>query len=358
MIFDSPRMQELLKTYENEPDFMVPEIVFLTRTDKLENERAYFEELFAMAPAIKHNDWLGRLLSEDHEQFRGVWFEIMLYGWLLKIGNTEVEPIIEGNSPDYSVEMNGQKVIIEARAFLQTPTERSEDRFVSGIFWALKRIKKPFLVEIIASRSKKLPNWNEFQEQVSLWLDLNPNEIFEFNDGMTVVVLKTIPLEVANFESVNAITNPGIAKLITSQPLKKPLRKKAGQHSAIRNANYPYVIALFLEPGYLSAEEVAKAWLGEEVWTVDFDKKEVVKTSSDHSGIHFAGSEIRHTTVSGTLVFRSDWSSAEKYSCLRAWYVENPFAKVPLDSTLFPVETRYVVTDKSDKGFRMAWVKS
>jgi len=98
--------------------------------------------------------------------------------------------------------------------------------------------------------------------------------------------------------------------------------------------------------------------LGEEVWTVNFEKHEVVETSSDQSGIHFAGSVIRHTTVSGTLVFKSEWIESEKCSYLQPWYVENPFAKAPLDSTLFPVKARYVVIDKSDKGFRMAWVKS
>jgi hypothetical protein len=358
MIFDSPRMQELLKAYENQPDFMVPEIVFLARTNKLETERAYLEELFGKAPEIKHKDWLGRLLSEDHEQFRSVWFEIMLYGWLMKIGSTEVEPIIEGYYPDYSVELKGQRVIVEARAILETIAERDKDRFEAGIFWALKQIEKPYMVEILGSRSSKLPDWIDFQQRVSLWLDTNPNDVFEYDDGLTVIVLKTLVAQSKNIKSVSAVTSPGMAKQITSEPIKGPLREKAHQHSKLRKAGYAYVIALYLESWFLSAEEVAKAWLGEEVWTVDFKKKEVVETHSDQSGIHFAGSEIRHTTVSGTLVFRGEWTESEKCSYLRAWYVENPFAKVPLDSMLFPVDARYVVTDKSAKGFRMAWMKS
>lgn len=359
MIFDSPRMQVLLKAYENEPDFMVPEIVFLARTDKLENERTYFEELLGKAPAIKHKDWLGRLFSEDHEQFRSVWFEIMLYGWLMKIGSIEVEPIIEGNYPDYSVQLNGQWVIVEARAILETAEEREEMRFEAGIFWALKKIEKPYLVEVAGTRSSsKLPDWINFQTEASNWLDTKPNDVFEYNDGSNIIVLKTSQTQSQNRKTVSAFISPGFGRRITSEPIKRPLREKAHQHSALRKAGYAYVIALYLESWFLSAEEVAKAWLGEEVWTVNFEKKEVVETSIDKSGIHFAGSEIRHTTVSGTLVFRSDWSSAEKCSYLRAWYVENPFAKVPLDSALFPVEAKYVVTDKSGKGFRMAWVKS
>jgi hypothetical protein len=358
MIFDSLRMQELLKAYENEPDFMVPEIVFLARTDKLETERTYLEELFGKAPEIKHKDWLGRLLSVNHEQFRSVWFEIMLYGWLMKIGSTEVEPIIEGNYPDYSVELKDQRVIVEARAILETMAERDQDRFEAGIFWALKQIEKPYIVEILGSRSSRLPDWIDFQQRVSIWLDTNPNDVFEYNDGLTVIVLKTLQTQSKNNKTVSAFTNPGMARRITSEPIKRPLQEKAHQHSKLRKASHPYLIALYLESWYLSAEEVAKGWLGEEVWTVDFGKTEVVETYSDQTGIHFAGSEIRHTTVSGTLVFKRIWIESERCSYLQAWYVENPFAKVPLDSTLFPVEARYVVTDKSAKRFSMAWVKS
>lgn len=359
MIFDTPRMQELLNSFENEPDFMVPEIVFLARSDKLENERACLEELFAKAPTIKHSDWLGRLLSEDHEQFRSAWFEIMLYGWLMRIGSTDVEPIIEGNYPDYSVEFSDQTVIVEARAILDTAAERDEMRFEAGIFWALKQIQKPYLVEVAGTRSSsKLPDWIDFQEQASLWLETRPKEVFEYNDGSNIIVLKTSQTKPQNSKRVSAFISPGFGRRITSEPIKRPLREKAHQHSALRKAGYAYVIALYLESWFLSAEEVAKAWLGEEVWTVNFEKKEVVETSSDQSGIHFAGSEIRHTTVSGTLVFKSEWIEAEKCSYLQPWYVENPFAKVPLDSTLFPVIARYIVIDKSDNGFRMAWVKS
>lgn len=359
MIFDTPRIVDLLNNYKDTPDFMVPEIVFLARTDKLEKERACLEEFFAKAPTIKHNDWLGRLLSEDHQQFRSAWFEIMLYGWLMGIGSTDVEPIIEGNYPDYAVELGDQRVIVEARAILNTDVERDEMRFEEGIFWALKQIEKPFLVEVANSRSSsKLPDWVDFQQQAFHWLETKPDEVFEYNDGSNIIVLKTSQTRPQNSKTVSAFISPGMGRRITSEPIKRPLREKAHQHSALRKAGYAYVIALYLESWFLSAEEVAKAWLGEEVWTVSFAKKEVIETSSDLSGIQFAGSEIRHTTVSGTLVFKSEWVEADKCSYLQPWYVENPFARVPLDSTLFPVVARYIVIDKSDKGLRMAWVKS
>lgn len=358
MLFDAPQMQSLSNAYEDQPDFKVPEIVFLARSEKLTSERNCMEELFVQAPETKRKDWLGRLLSIDHEQFRSAWFEIMLFGWLKNIGNVEVEPIIEGNYPDYSVEISGQKIIVEARAILETTEDRDAKRFEAGMFWALKQIERPYTLEIIESRYSEFPDWFDFQRQVSDWLDKSTDQAFTYQTDTTTIVLKISPIEGRNNKFVSAFSHPGMPRQITSEPIKRPLREKAHQHTKIRKANYRYVIALYLEPWYLSAEEVARAWLGEEVLTIDIERNVVVDAQIDKSGIHFSGLEIRHTTVSGTLAFKGDWSGAEKCLFLRAWYIENPFARVPLDSMSFPVEARYVVIERLPKAFRMAWQKA
>ena len=54
-----------------------------------------------------------------------MWFEIILFGWLQNLGTVEIEPNIEGNYPDFSIELNGYKIIVEARAILDTITERA-----------------------------------------------------------------------------------------------------------------------------------------------------------------------------------------------------------------------------------------
>ncbi len=357
MIFDTPKMQELLSRYQNQPDFMVPEIVFLARTARFNMHRACLEKIFVRAPETKRSDWLGRILSIDHEQYRGAWFEMMLFNWLKELGAVEIEPIIEGNYPDYSVEIDKRRIIIEARAILETTEERENKKFEEGISWALRQIEKPFDVLIVDSRFSEFPDWSDFQRQVSGWLETIPNERFIYETDAAIIVLETLRVEGRAKDHVTVTTNPGMPKQIISKPIKSPLREKASQHKAIRSSGHPYVIALYLEPIDLSEREVVRAWFGEEVWTVNISQMEVVDSRLDRSGIHFIGSDVRHTTVSGTLVFKSGFSESEKCTFLQAWYVENPFAKTPIDPSIFPVYERYIVIDKSDEGCRMAWVK-
>lgn len=142
---------------------------------------------------------------------------------------------------------------------------------------------------------------------------------------------------------------------ITGEPLRAPLKKKAQQHAALRKANYPYVLAIYLEPWRLSAREVARAWFGEEVWTVDIKKMKVVDSKIDKTGLHFHGNHVQHTSVSGTLVFRAERSSADDRWGLKAWYIENPFAAVYLPPSLFPVEAAYVAAERTATSVRMQW---
>ncbi len=81
---------------------------------------------------------------------------------------------------------------------------------------------------------------------------------------------------------------------------------------------------------------------------------EIVNSYIDKSGIHYLGNDIRHTTVSGTLVFKSMESDKEKRHYLQAWYIQNPYTKVKINSVVFPVAS-FVVKEKSSKGYRMSW---
>lgn len=104
MIFDSPSMLVLRNKYAHAPDYRVPKIVFLDRSDELAQERAYLEHIVASVRVAKQSDWIGRLLSEDHAQFMGAWFEMMLWRWLQERGDVEVEPQIDGAYPDFAFE--------------------------------------------------------------------------------------------------------------------------------------------------------------------------------------------------------------------------------------------------------------
>lgn len=135
--------------------------------------------------------------------------------------------------------------------------------------------------------------------------------------------------------------------------LKPPLREKAAQHQALRKAHHPYVLAIMLESTVLTAEEVVTAWFGDEVAIIVGEQVEAVTT--DRKGLHYWGSDIHHTSVSGTLVFKPSWRRDLKRRVLEAWYIENPFASVTVDPSLFPVQSRYVAVEKSPRGIHMGW---
>jgi hypothetical protein len=145
--------------------------------------------------------------------------------------------------------------------------------------------------------------------------------------------------------------------MVNPDVLKAPLSKKAGQHKALRDAGFPYIIAIFLEPPHLSAEEITGAWFGKTAILVDVDNNHVVEEKTDQSGIHFYGDEIRHKSVTGTLIFKAEYDKVGKSRFLQSWYVQNPYATVAINPTLFPVESRFVVVGQDEKFFEMKWIK-
>ena len=357
MIFDTPPVQSLLVKYENKPDFLVPRIITLTRSTKLDNERLYLETIIQQIKPAKQNELLGRLLNVDDTQHLSAWFEMMLFGWMRDVGDVEAEPSIEGNFPDLSVVIGKQKAFVEARVVLKTDLERDEEKLINWIFWALRKIKKPYAINIIDARASRLPHVTDFCSKVECWLETSPQEKYVFEDGSATIVMEVISGPNPKFSSIEAIGSVGDAQWINSEPLKAPLREKASQHKAIRKASLPYIIAIFLESPYLEAEEVVKAWFGQEVWVINAlnDENKVVDSYIDRSGIHFFGSEIRHTTVSGTLVFKAEFIESDKRHYLKSWYIQNPFARTPIDSSMLPVQGRYIELERSERGFRMGW---
>jgi hypothetical protein len=357
MIFDSHRVQSLMLEYESEPDFLLPSVVFLARSKKLENECLYIESLIRQVAPAKHKEWLSRLLNVDDAQYLGAWFEIMLFGWMKNVGVVEVEPIIKGNYPDLSVVIGEQKAFVEARVVLKTISERNEEKFTNWIFWALRKIQKPYGISVIDAKASKLPQLADFCSKVENWLETTPQEKYVYEGGSANIVMEVIGEPNPKYGSIQAIGSIGEAKWIISEPLKEPLREKAHQHKAIRKASLPYIIAIFLDSPFLSAEEIAKAWFGEEKWVIRAvgDEHKVVDSYIDKSGIHFFGSEIRHKSISGTLVFKSEFIEAERRHFLKSWYIQNPFAQTPIDSTALPVQGHLVVIERSETGFRLGW---
>jgi hypothetical protein len=349
-------MTKLLSKYANVPDHAVPPVVYLARAPKMAAERDYLEHLVTSAPltASKCRDWIHRLVKTSYEDYKPAWFEIMLYGWLREIGEVEVEPDLEGDAPDFVLHKGGQKIAIEAYTLLEYKEERIWGQRTSELMSVLQDIPKPFLIGINEYQFSGPLQVETLKQQVTRWLDAPYENTFSFQDDNG----NKIDLRLATATQFTNVTvfGPGRSAMVSIEPLKRPLRKKAAQHKAIREAGYPYVIALLLEPWQLTEESVAEAWLGATQYRYNPNNPQQGELIADvKSGLYAFGGEVRHTTVSGTLAFRTIRNMQYNRADLQAWYIENPYAKVRMDPTLFPVVRSYVVLERTDRYFTMGW---
>ncbi|MEW6239224.1 MAG: hypothetical protein AB1564_00250 [Chloroflexota bacterium] len=230
MIFNSSQAGSLLTEFSNIPDFLVPESVFLSRSEKCKIERDYLEDCFTKVSSIKRQDWLSRLLSKDDRQHISVWFEIMLLGWLSR--TFEVEAMDKDGQPDFSVQAHGKKIMIEARAILISEKKRKEDKFMGGLFAMLKKVKMPFVVEAHRFTIGNAFLSETFVAEVTKWLNDNPNQFYEYQDRYGNKVILSAKCA-DGFKNVAVTYSPG-AFSVNSEPLKRPLKEKATKYHSIR----------------------------------------------------------------------------------------------------------------------------
>jgi hypothetical protein len=354
MIFDSSEMIVLHEKYQDFANYEIPDVVFLDRHDGYEGERQQLENLFASVSSQKQKDWLGRLVNESAQQHIGAWFEIMLYGWLREHFTVQVEPELLGNYPDFVLAYQDNLIIIEAKAFLVAPEERERQRKINRIWSSISGIEKSFHVRLGIKQLGENIDAVDIISAVNRWLDSAAGQEFEYRD-LLGNILQLSATFIPTLKKIGVSRSEGL--WVNSDVLKAPLSEKAGQHKALRKAGYPYIIAIFLEPSHLSAEEVFEAWIGKVSIVVDMNTHEVVEEKFDRSGIHSYRQEIRHKSVTGTLVFKQDYDPKQKSRYLQSWYVQNPYANVAINPSIFPVESRFVVIEQNDEFFEMKWVK-
>jgi hypothetical protein len=353
MIFDSIEMKKLIQNFEGQPDALVPNIIYLGRSENMAVERDYLENLIILATKSKQKDWIHRLLKEEADQHIGAWFEMMLYGWLSDLGHVDVEPELEGNYPDFSLVVEGQKIVVEAKACVTNNALVKRDLLNSEVLRMLTQIEKPFTIFIKESTIKTIPNFIDFKNEVADWLDRSPDKPFLFRDPKG----NEIRLESNKNDSLERVHCFGPINVGWLDPeiLKDPLHKKAGQHREIRKANYPYVIAIMLNSPQLFITQAVDAWFGKEQWILDPGCTKIVESRFDRSGLHFRGSEIYHRSVSGTLVFEPRWEENRQRRFLQAHYIQNPYANVRLSPDLFPAKSKFIVINQDDSDISMGW---
>jgi hypothetical protein len=355
MIFDTPQMQRLRTRYADIPDYKVPRIVFLDRYDGWANERQYLEEVISSVPASKQKVWLGHLLNKDDAQFLGGWFEMLLVEWLEQLGPVIVEPEYSNSLPDFMVNVDGRECYIEARAIVKRPEERIQCERDAELFTALQTVALPYEVTIKKFQQGDTLDTRSLVKSVENWLRDSPDSAFVFENRGNVIKLcarlnpklKTI-----------GIVGPMRSFWANPLDLRRPLQEKALKYKSLSLEGKAYVIAILLESYRYTAEEVGEAWFGRPSVIVDLEQDRIVEETLDGSGLHFLGSEVRHKSISGTLVFRARPDDALGRHVLHGAYIQNPFASQSINPTVFPVASRFVVLDKNERHYRMDWVSN
>jgi hypothetical protein len=353
MIFNSPEFEKLNSQYSDAPDYDVPYVIFLYRKNRFADERMLLDECFSAVSLEKQKDWLGRLCSPSEEQFLGAWFEIMLMNWLRPAGEIKVEPEILSSKPDFLVRKGDKEIIIEAKALLVSRSEREQRQWKSAIFSSLEEIRLPYMLIVEEAKLVGPPDTSKLTQEVRNWLISQPGSKYIFEDSIGNIVVFTCK-NYPTLSSVDLVWS-GEAQWLNPDLIKPALKEKAKSNKGIRKAGYPYIIALFIEDFLYSAEEVVRAWFGDEVVVIDTNKLEVIETKRNLRGLHLYRKQISHRTVSGTLVMKIKQTPNFRGRLLEGRYIENPYAKVKVDASIFPVEASFVVSEQDAKGYKMTW---
>lgn len=358
MIFDSQKMKELRASYVNEPDYAVPEIVEMDRSLRLSSERGVLEHSIELVPDEQKQRLLGILFSEERPQYLGAWFELMLGDWLRAshVGHVEVEPSVSTAQPDFQItDSDGNLIVIEALSIARKPWEELQHRRTQELHSALRSIENSYVVKVSIQASVESFDGQKFRSDVSSFLEYSTDQFFDYQDEYgNRILLEAVPHPTTD-RLLCIMSHPTVS--VSPDPLKGKLTKKAQQHfSALSGQSIPYVLAVYLDSVYLSAEEIQEAWGGRPSVIVDTQSGEIVQETVDGTGLHYKKGDVRYRNVSGTLVFKSRYDAAAKRRFLDSWYVQNPHADIPIDSSTFPAQSRFVVVGKDDRNYQMNWL--
>jgi len=354
MIFDSPEMQILREQYAGRHLYGVPPIVLVDRSATLVQERDFLEHIISEAPADKQKEWLKkRLYSNQWEQYLGGWFEMMLFGWLKQAGAVRIEPDIVGTKPDFLASIGQQEIIVEAKAHPIGPEERHQNDLMAELLYRVEQIPLPYVIQIEALRLEGMKALDTLVASIQNWLNHEPDAPLILDDPQIVFKAYRPPeYDLTTFNAVQVLYSPE-AFWIDPDHLRSSLLGKVRRYAPIKQSQYPLVIAYFIESSFFGVDEVVEVWFGKTTYTVDIASKNIEETKCDRTGINYRNSNISKN-ISGVLVFKRD-SSIENRLPLQCWYIENPFANKPIDPLIFPVDSHFIATGRSDRGYEMTW---
>lgn len=356
MIFDSPKMRKLRTKYINCNIFEVPPIVLLDRDEDGILERDYLEKIILEVLPEKQNEWLKkRLFSSSWEQFLAGQFEMYLYGWLKQLGKVTVEPSMGNRKPDFLLQTDTQEIVVEAKAHPISKGKRKKNHLEDELFIRIQKIRLPYVIEISALRLSDFGEIDVLIERIENWLKTNPSEKFVYNTENTIMVA-SINTEVrpTNKSSVYFIYTPDFF-VVDCKELVSSIMGKVQKYNHPDVTDHPYIIAYFIEEEHFGGEEVVEVWFGKTQYSINIETNQIDGVKSDFNGIAYKFTKIS-PKVSGILVFKNNPCCMNPVP-LKGWYIENPYAKHPVDPSLFPVRSRFIVQERNSQYLSMGWIR-
>jgi len=354
MVFDTPEMEKLRETYSNQLSFHVPEIVFFDRYEGRKQERAFIEELVQDYSPEKLKDWLGNFINTDRRQHISAWFEIMVYSWLNSHFQVQIEPEINGRRPDFLIQAGENQILIESIAYLYSPEELLERSISSEVAYWLETIERPYAVDVEHEKYGTSLNKKDLINKVTFWIDHFDNERLNYSDKFGNIIHFHIAYK-TGFNKI-AVRVDGNVQLINTDEVKKPLHRKIKHHQLLSDDTHPYVIAIYLESWQYSADEVIEAWFGKTVTIFDPKTGNLLGERNDQTGLAFHRKKIQNRGISGILVFKRTEYPYDGNQILNCWYVQNPYARNPIDSDVFTADGRFIVMQVEDNLYKMDWI--
>lgn len=352
MIFDSNEIKDAIKKYRYKKNFDIPEIVFLAKFPKLKAERELLESVIIQVDATRRNEWFYKIIQEDRGNHMGAWFEMMLYAWLCQqdgIVQTPVEYL--NDHPDFVFTKFGYKIAIEAHAISKKPYSIEEEKVESALINRIRRIQFPYIIHFEDYKFNSKINYDEVISVIKEWIKSDGNNQIEYHDKYNNEFTLSLGRKWASTHAEPTFSPE--AFMIDSYPLQNPIKGKILQHPNIIEKKSPYVLALFLEPWYYSADTVLNAMFGNEKLIYNTETNQLIDNKFDGTGILLSNSDQIKKALSGVLTFKRSFQPTKGIHTFTITYHQNPFSQAPIFTDIFQVDSEHVVVGQSFRGFEI-----
>lgn len=317
----------------------------------------YLAALFAQFPASLQSDLQSRFFDSDEAQHLGAWFEILLSGWLSRVGRVSFPARKENQStPDMEVILDdATHITFEAFVILPPPEVRRFERKFCRLWAVLRQIQRPYIMTIKNVKFEAAINWSAFKAHVERAIDSHASSHFHLRlneGGVSLIAEARYDQDRENLSLIFGRTMD-----IRPDPIMRRIREKVKQHRQIRG-QAPFVIAVLIAREDVTDEEMVRAVLGNSSVVIDTRTLQAIEHTIDYSGVFFHRQggkvQIQNTSISGLLGFELSHLKDEA-PYLQGVYVQNPFAKHFIEPDIWPVYRRYVVLAESEENFQMGW---